>query len=396
MTVEQLRVARPKEDARPAYWLRPSHPEGVKFLEALQDEPRLALDTEADPFHRYFEKVCLIQISSPEADYLFDPLEDGMPDSLKELLCAPGRLWVLHGADYDVRALRRDFEVKLGRIFDTSVAARILGRANLGLKDLLHELLEVEISKKEQRSDWGKRPLSLAQQQYALADTRHLLELAEVLKGELEQQDRLLWLEEECAILKTAQHQPRVFDEESWRKVKGAKELRAVGRKVLRAIFLWREQQAQHQDVPAFRVLRNDQLLRLAQIIERDGNWRLAQLKRLKFLPKFLDWSSLEKVLVDGVAAEDPGPRRKPGPSHGKTKGSLDGEGKKRLARLRKGREQWAQTLALDPGFLVSGATLERVASAQPRDLSQLRKIDGLTRWRVDVLGAQIIAALEL
>ena len=152
---------------------------------------------------------------------------------------------VIHAADADVRNLKRDFGLKLGRIFDTSLAARILGFEKTGLKDLLHQELGVVIDKGEQRSDWGKRPLSSSQLLYARKDVQHLLALADSLKAKLQQVDRFSWLEEECLWVRDREPTTRVFDQEGWRKVKIAKELDPTGRRVLHAAWTWREKEAQ-------------------------------------------------------------------------------------------------------------------------------------------------------
>src|SRR5512138_1881786 len=149
----------------------------------LREEPVIAVDTESNSFHVYRERVCLLQISTRAADFIVDPLSvDARP--LGAVLC-DGRETVLHGADYDVRCLKREYGWALPRLFDTMAAARRLGRHGLGLSALVEGQFGVRLSKANQRSDWGRRPLSREQLAYAALDTHFLLPLHDLLVGEL-------------------------------------------------------------------------------------------------------------------------------------------------------------------------------------------------------------------
>ena len=160
------------------------------LVEALRPEPVLALDTESNSFHVYKERVCLLQLSTPTTDYIVDPIAvDVRP--LGEVLC-DGRETVLHGADYDVRCLWREYGWRLPRLFDTMVAARRLGRTGLGLSALVEAKFGVRMSKAHQRSDWGRRPLTREQLVYASLDTQFLLPIAEEFKVELAARRKLV------------------------------------------------------------------------------------------------------------------------------------------------------------------------------------------------------------
>ncbi len=381
-------------DERPLRFLDTKAENFTVLLDSLASEPRLALDTESDPYHRYFEKVCLLQISSPTADYVFDPLDFGMPEPMRRLLSDSGRLLVLHGADYDVRALKKAFHLDLGRLFDTSIAAQMLGLEAIGLKALLERELGVVIDKGEQRSDWAQRPLSRAQLEYARQDVSHLLLLGERMRAHLEAAGRLAWVEEECALLRTREPAEKVFDPEEWRSLKGAKVLGPNGRKVLRAAFIWREQTAQAEDVPPFRVLRNDMLLRLAQWLERDRR-QAHRLERIRFLPVRPDLEALSAAVVAGLEGPDPGAGKLVKPAR-KDPLPLDKEARSRLDRLRSGRADWAAALKIDAGFLISGTVLRRCAASNPKNVNELAQIEGMTDWRIEALGDRILEALRL
>jgi ribonuclease D len=234
-----------------------------RLLEVLRPEPVLALDTESNSFHVYRERVCLLQLSTPAQDFIVDPLAvDVRP--LGPLLC-DGRLTVLHGADYDVRCLKREFGWRLGRIFDTMIAARRLGRAGLGLSALVEARFGVKLAKANQRSDWGRRPLSAAQLAYAALDTHYLLPLAAELRAELETRAQLAEAEREFDRIAAAEPRERVFDPEGWRRLRGARELDPPGRRVLRALWLAREARAAEADRPPFKVLAEQAMVELAR-----------------------------------------------------------------------------------------------------------------------------------
>ncbi|MBK8012224.1 MAG: HRDC domain-containing protein [Deltaproteobacteria bacterium] len=379
----------------------------ASVVASLAREPRLALDTESNSFHSYHEKICLIQVSTPTQDYVLDPLRAGLPDTLRSLLSSEDRLLVLHGADFDVRSFKRTFHLKLGLLFDTHVAASLLGRSDLGLKALVHAELGQEISKDEQRSDWSRRPLSERQLEYARQDTRFLLALAERLEEQLVSLGRLDWLKEECERLREVQPSERVFDPEAYMRIKGARTLGARGRRVLRAAYLWREQVADASDVAPFRVLRNDQMIRLGVAADRDALMSSLELTASKWLPRELDRRGLVDAL-EATAPPMPPAQRTPqdatgretweagsrGP--GKPSGRLDEATRLRFERLAAVRNAAAARLGLDPGFFLSNSFLRRVALAPPASLEDLARMEGITRWRCDVVGEELLASVHL
>ena len=234
------------------------------LVEALRPEPVLALDTESNSFHVYKERVCLLQLSTPTTDYIVDPIAvDVRP--LGEVLC-DGRETVLHGADYDVRCLWREYGWRLPRLFDTMVAARRLGRTGLGLSALVEAKFGVRMSKAHQRSDWGRRPLTREQLVYASLDTQFLLAIAEEFKAELAEKKLVELAEAEFKRIAAAVPRERVFDTEGWRKLKGAGSLDPAGKKVLRSLWLAREARAEQEDRPPFKVLGEPTMVEIASL----------------------------------------------------------------------------------------------------------------------------------
>ena len=230
---------------------------------ALAGEPAIALDTESNSFHVYRERVCLIQISTRETDWVVDPFAVDLRPLGPVLAAAPAL--VLHGADYDVRCLKREYGFALPALFDTMAAARRLGRLGLGLSALVEEQFGVRLSKDFQRSDWGRRPLTVEQVSYAALDTHFLLPLYETLAAELRARD--LWSEaaQEFGRIAAVEPRPRVFDPEGWRKMKGARELDLAGGAVLRALWVAREERASALDRPPFKVMPEQSMVEVAR-----------------------------------------------------------------------------------------------------------------------------------
>ncbi len=235
----------------------------ARLAEALHREPVVAVDTESNSFHAYRERVCLIQLSTPEADYVVDPLATDVRP-LGEVLC-DGRETVLHGADYDVRCLRREYGWRLPRLFDTMAAARRLGRSALGYSALVEAQFGVRLSKAHQRSDWGRRPLAPEQLAYASLDTRFLLPLHALLSTELAERGAAEEARREFDRIAAAEPRERVFDPEGWRRLRGARELDPEARAALRALWIAREDRARASDRPPFKVLAEQTLIELAR-----------------------------------------------------------------------------------------------------------------------------------
>lgn len=234
-----------------------------RLLEALRAESTVALDTESNSFHVYRERVCLLQVSIPAGDYVVDPLAvEARP--LGEVLC-DGREVVLHGADYDVRCLKREYGWRFPRLFDTMAAARRLGQSGLGLSAVVEAHFGVKLSKGFQRSDWGHRPLTREQLAYAALDTHYLLELHARQLAELDARGLVEAAREEFARIAAVEPRERVFDPEGWRRIKGARELDAAGARILRSLYLAREERARSADRPPFKVLGDHTMLALAR-----------------------------------------------------------------------------------------------------------------------------------
>ena len=251
--------------------LRPALVADAPALAALADtlagERVIALDTESNSFHVYRERVCLIQISTRASDWVVDPFATD-PRPLGPVLASVPAL-VLHGADYDVRCLKREYGFALPGLFDTMAAARRLGRDGLGLSALVERHFGVRLAKDFQRSDWGRRPLTADQVSYAALDTHFLLPLYDLLVRELEERDLVDAARQEFARIAAVEPRPKVFDAEGWRRMKGARELEEPGRAVLRALWIAREERASALDRPPFKVMPEQTMLEVARRLPR-------------------------------------------------------------------------------------------------------------------------------
>ena len=229
----------------------------AEFLPELQSAEWVALDTEADSLHAYPEKLCLIQISTTRHDKLVDPLAAIDLTPLWPIL-KKHELIIMHGADYDLRLLRKTNGFVPNKIFDTMLASRLLGEREFGLVSLVKKHLGITLEKGSQKADWSKRPLTPRMEAYARADTHHLKPLSDILKEQLRQKDRLSWLEQccdrliaECAI--PTKPEPDLV----WR-VKGSHHLTPRALAVLREIWRWREKEALASNRPPFFVLSHE------------------------------------------------------------------------------------------------------------------------------------------
>jgi ribonuclease D len=235
----------------------------AELLPKLESVGRIAVDTEADSLHCYFEKLCLIQISVPGQDYLVDPLANVDLSPLARALTE--KEIVLQGADFDLRLLRRSLGFVATRIFDTVIAARLLGIRSFSLAALVEKFFGVTLVKGSQKANWARRPLPQHMAEYAVNDTHYLLPLAEKLEAGLREQGRLDWFQQSCErALEQAAIQRSRDDEEVWR-IAGSGKLGGRACAILRELWNWRDKEAQAVDRPSFHILQNHLLIRAAE-----------------------------------------------------------------------------------------------------------------------------------
>jgi ribonuclease D len=358
---------------------------------------RVGLDTESNGFHAYFEKVCLLQLSTPEADWAVDAVTLGL-GPLVPLLADPARECVLHAAEYDVLCMKRDYALSFGRIFDTHAAAKTLGIEKVGLHGLLADQLGVQLSVDEQRSDWGRRPLSAQQLEYAFADVRYLLPLREKLGEQLAARGLIAEAEAEFARLIAKEPRPREFDPEGWQRMKAARTLDGRGRAVLRELYLLRDQRARDLNRPAFKVLSD---LFLAETARRQPKTE-DELSRVPgtspMALKKMGAQVLEAV-KKGVEGERPG-RPRPAGGNGQrwrrgAPGAPPPEIEERYERLRAWRRARAEARKVEVQVIAPNAVLWAIARANPADLDSLAAVEGMDPFRIGQYGQAILQALQ-
>ena len=333
-----------------------------EFLATLREASWVAVDTEADSLHAYPEKVCLIQISTRFGDKLVDPLAGLNLAPVLEALSA--HELIMHGADYDLRLLRKHHEFVPRAIFDTMLAARLLGVRQFGLSHLTEAYLGVKLEKGPQKANWALRPLTERMERYARNDTRHLKPLADRLKMELQAKNRLAWHKKSCAQLILDCTQEQIPNSDLVWRVKGSHLLGRQALAVLRELWRWRESEALTANRPPFFVMSHELLVKLAAGAANGGV--VAPL-----LPRHLSErrrGGVLKAIARGLdLAADHQPRIL------KSTGRRPSEAeRRRYLDLQKRRDARAAELGIDPTLIASRGTLSNLAHHWDKHSSEL------------------------
>jgi ribonuclease D len=360
-----------------------------KFLASIANARTLALDTEGASFHRFVDRIYLLQLSTREQTAIIDPIPIGTPPMLGQLLEDPGVEIVFHDADYDLRLLRQDYGWLVRNIFDTRVAAQLLGIKSFGLAALLERYFGVKLDKKFQRADWSMRPLSQGMLDYAAQDTIHLLELRDRLYHDLDRAGRLDWAREEFALLEGT----RWLDDDpaaGFLRIKGARDLTRRELAILRELVPWRDDIARAMDRATFRVLGNEQLLEIAKRRPSSRD----ELAAIKGMPRgLLDARAGEMTAAvqRGLAVPDAELPRFPKSPRWERDADFDA----RVGTLKTVRDETAARLDLDPGVLCARDRLEAVARKNPKSIEELESVSELRRWQRAVLGEDFVKVLR-
>lgn len=354
------------------------------FMDEATRSPAVVFDTESDSLYHYHQKICLVQIAAPSGNaLLLDPLEGFPVESLRGLLEYPAVTKVFHGADYDIALLKSKAGIALRNVYDTMIAAKFLGRTEVGLQATLRDELGVAISKGNQKDDWSARPLSAEQLHYAITDVNHLLAVRERQMAQLEEKKRLHWVIEECEGLERLSGLPvKTPPGEVFRDVKGVAALspRALG--IFRELIACRELIADELDLPPFRIAVNEALLSLARS-EKDGGRDAvaAAIRRREYTDRF------REALVRGLETPaDDLPKLERG-----RRIELPLSQQRRVSSLKDWRKGAAERIGLDLSLVLPQRLIDRIAEANPGSLEALAAIDGLRRWRVEAFGPEIL-----
>lgn len=355
-----------------------------KALEQIADHRIIAIDTEADSLHSYFDKVCLIQISDTSDDFVIDPLARIDIARFGKIIGDPSITKVLHGADYDLRILNRDFGFVMSGLIDTMVSAQLLGYEAYGLAALLERHFNVKVNKAHQRADWAMRPLPPDMLEYAAMDTRFLVPLAAKLREELVALGRWEWAVEEFGRLEAIRFRDASEDEEPWRKIKNISGLDRRGLAVLRDLHRWRDALARKADRPPFKIIGNDAMVDIAREKPESAE-ALGKLKSVAQYHRQRYGRDLVEIVQKAAAiAEADLPQR------GEPKQWLrDKALENRINLLKRVRDKVAADLKIDSGLLAPRHVLSAIATTGTLD-----DIPALRRWQRELLEEKLMTSL--
>jgi ribonuclease D len=359
------------------------------FLSGLGRVPRVALDTEGASFHRFVDRIYLIQLSTDRQHAIIDPLAITRPAALGALIEDPAVEVVFHDADYDLRLLYQDYGWHARNIFDTRLAAQLLGIPAFGLAALLERYFNVKLDKKHQRADWSMRPLTPGMLEYAAQDTMHLLELRDRLADELRRKQRWAWAEEEFERLEGTRWEAAEPDT-AFLRIKGARDVSRRELAILRELVAWRDDLARALDKSTFRVVGNDVLLEVARL----APGTLELLGKIKGMPRGIVERHGAEVLgaiARGLAVPE---SQLPKFPRGK-RFARDPDFDAKVGALKAVRDDAARRLEIDPGVLCARDRLEAVARVLPREVADLAQVPELRRWQVAELGRGFVEALR-
>lgn len=359
--------------------------EGLSSL--LEAAPRVGVDLESDSFYSYHPKVCLLQLSTDEWDAVVDPLAVRDMSPLGPLFRNPEVLKVFHSAEYDIQSLKRDYAFEVTGIFDTAVAARLMGIRELGLAALIRRYFGVHLSKKLQRADWGKRPLGQEHLDYARMDTHYLLALRDLLFRELEGKDLLEDAREEFRRLERIEAAEQSFNPDGFWRLSGARSLAPRDRAVLKELHLFRERKAAALDRASFRVLPEALLVRLAEKAPED----MGVLERM--LTPYL-FRAYGPELLESVRRGLAQPPIGAPPERPRTE-RWDNPTTLRYQELREWRKKKAQERGMDPVLVVSTQDLRTLARAPSEGGEASSWLGALSDHKRRLYGAELLGILQ-
>ncbi len=351
------------------------------LIQALRPAARVGIDTEADSLHHYFEKVCLIQLSFSGENYIIDPLSGVSLSEFFDVLSQ--KELIFQGADFDLRILKKSFGFRpKAPIFDTMLAAQVLGYEKIGLAALAEKIVGISMSKTGQKADWSQRPLPERLLTYASDDTKYLETIADAQTETLQKLNRVVWHQECCArVVETSGLPDRSEGKEAWR-VKGSSLLSSNELIFVREIWKWRDEAAREKDYPPFYILKNEDLIELAV-------WQAKNLKSpLSQGPAFLKRFTGERLarLENAIQSAKNTPAEQwPLPKE-RTEWSTERADPEKLESLLAACKTLATQLEIESSFLASRGALTAVIQNQPRSIEQVMEVGGMMRWQAELM----------
>ena len=361
------------------------------LIERIASAERVALDTEADSLHNYFEKVCLLQLSLGDEHYIVDPLAglelSGFLAALAE------KPLIFHGGDYDLRMMRASLGfISRREVFDTMIAAQLLGIEQIGLAALIEKYFAITIEKAGQKSDWSRRPLTEKQLSYAVNDTRFLASLADRMSGELSERGRLGWHTESCQAMVQSTGRDKVRDpDDAWR-ISGVGRLTRRQLAYLKEVWNWRDEHARRANRPPFMIFGNQQIFELISWAESHPGMPLQQGPKL---PRNIR-DSLLSTLEDAISrAAGTSAAQWPEPKRGERVEALSADGLEKLNALRSECARIAKELEIAAATLAPKAALDAIARSRPQTVDEIMEIGRLLRWQAEIVQGAVKKCLR-
>ena len=346
------------------------------LLEAIEKSDEVVMDTEADNMYRFRVRVCLLQFYVAGEVVLLDALAPIDLEPLWRRLAK--KHLVMHGSDFDLRLLHDFCRFRAKSLFDTMLAAQLLGRGRIGLASLIEDNFGVKLDKDGQKANWSRRPITQKLLDYAALDVWYLPALRDILARELKRLGRTDWMEQQCrAQIEAGTTGFAPPDENDWR-IGRSERLRATGQSVLHSIWHWRQEQAQRLDTPPFKVCSNEFLVRVAGAADegRSADSILAEVNLGKRHARLI--GSLSAAVRAGLERDPHTLPRRPGrdPSHiPLTQAEIA-----LLDRIKEERDKIAAKISIEPTLIANRSQLSQIART-PRKLSEI-----LLPWQASLL----------
>lgn len=363
----------------------------VATTEEIRHIPWIALDTEADSMYHYVEKLCLVQISTDKEDYVIDPL---VPLDLTEFIkVIEAKKILLQGADSDIRLLKRFHSFSPKNVFDTVIAAQILGYPKMGLQDLAARHCGVHLSKAEQKADWSKRPLEDSMIEYAANDTHYMKPIHDAMEKELIEAGRLSWHTECCQKLLTYLENRKETEKNTpeWQ-VKGSKNLSAAALTYLRDFWAWRDALAQCKDKPPYKILNTDYLLEMSEWAALNPGKDIIEWAKA---PRHIrnEFRETMNTIIKKASLLPPTPYAYPPKIKNRTVWTE--KDSKVLDGLKVFRETKSKELGIITSVLSTNAVLEELVMKKPKSIDDMKKLEGVMHWQAEVFGEEVLKILQ-
>jgi ribonuclease D len=369
----------------PPVWID-TLPQLNNLLESLMKETVVAVDTESDSLYSYFEKVCLIQFSTSTTDYLVDPLNVDV-SCLGVFFEDEGIQKIFHAVEYDLFGLKRDYNFSINNLFDTMIAARMLGWQRFGLATILDDQFEIKLNKRFQKYNWGERPIKQEALDYARMDTHYLLSLRKIQLKQLKQRKLFTEVMDAFQRATLAEQTPKIFNPDDFWRLKGTKNLLPQEQAVLRELFILRDSIARQLDRPPFKVMNNALLFRLI----KHPPHNLKELNSIKGVDERIFYQNGEDIIKAIQVGQNVHPPSYPKNDNHRPKPEVVF----RYENLRHWRNEFASSRGIAPDVIIDNHALMVIARQNPKTVRSLVKSGALTEWQIQKYGEELLKILK-